>query len=142
MVTIQLLNEFGECEVGVVCVWLALTFESFFFERIEEFLIQDIFDIDHLSPMLNLGCMVLDSPWEFGWRFVGSHGIRLWGRLWAYKVVLGDRPVLIFLYCNPKDTMLYAAKFVMNGWGIGLYIVFNLAGDIVVDHPLKFRDIH
>lgn len=140
MVIIKVANEVGECVIGVVDVCLALTLDVIYFKWIKDFMLQDIFCIGHLVPLFNLGRMVLDPPWYFGCSCVLWQSSRLWGAGWAYKFLLSDRPVCGLLHCYPKETMMSATNFGLNGWGIVLDLAVNLAYDLVVDDPLEFRD--
>ena len=36
--------------------------------------------------------------------------------------------------------MLYAAKFGLNGWGLGFDLMLNLMDDLLVNHPIKLGD--
>ena len=62
MVIIHAMDEVGECVVGVVDVLLALKLEVISFDRIEDFLLQDICSVEHLAPLLNLVLVVLYLP--------------------------------------------------------------------------------
>ena len=140
MVVIQVLGDIRDCAVGVIDAGLTLILEVFFFDQIEEFLLQHILGFYHLAPLLNLGHMVLDLPWYFGCSCVGSKRIHLWGTVRDYKVMPGDCTVRGLMHRDTNKTMMSATMFGVNGWSIGLDFAVNLTDDIVVYHPLKFCD--
>ena len=60
----KVMDEPCQCAVGIVDVRLALNLELFFIQKTKEFLIEDVFCVYHLVPLVLLGRMLLDPHWN------------------------------------------------------------------------------
>ena len=65
MVIIQVLDEPYQYAACVVYVRFVLNLELFFIWLLQELLLEDVFFVHHLLPLVHLGLMLLGAPWEF-----------------------------------------------------------------------------
>ena len=80
---------------------LALTLKIFFFQRLKEFLIETVFCVHHLLPLVHLGRMLLDPPWYFLCLCIRWHWICLWRTGLECKLFPGDHLVCGLLHFHP-----------------------------------------
>ena len=111
MIIIEVLNEYRNCAVGIIYVGLALPLEVILLQRPQKFLLHDIFHIYHLAPLVHLGCMKLDVPWNFSFIRFGWHWSCLLGADRALKILPKYSLVCGLLHCHPEETMLSPSQF-------------------------------
>ena len=74
-------------------------------------MLQDIFHIYHLAPLVHLGCMKLDVPWNFSCICIGWHWSYLCGADRALKILPNYSAVCGWLHYQPKEIMLTPPNF-------------------------------
>ena len=117
---------------------MALPLEVILIQWLYKFLIQDIFRIYHLAPLVHLGRMMLNVPWNFICRRIIWQWILLWGTCLALKISPNYILVCGWLHYHPKETMMPPAQFWLDGWRACLNFAMDFADDFVFDDPLTF----
>ena len=138
MFIIKVPDEPFQCVIRVLGVCLMLTLELFFNQGLQEVLLEDVLLIYHLVPLVHLGRINLDWPWDFFWSWIGWSWSFFWRTCREFKFVPSDCSVCVWLYLHPKETILYYPKFWLNGWRIGLNFVMHFTDDLVIDEPFTF----
>ena len=106
MFIMQVRDEPCQFAAGVIDVCLALNLEVFFIERTRDLLLEDIFYVKHLAPLVQLSHMLLDRPWNFRCSCIWWYWIRLWKTGQVLNFFPSDCSVCIWLHCQTKDTRM------------------------------------
>ena len=81
-----------------VCVWS--NWCTLGVKWLQELLILDFFCVQHLAPLVHLGCMALDIPWDFICSCIDQHWSCLWRTGRALELFTGDCSLCGCMNCH------------------------------------------
>ena len=111
---------------------------KYFFKWLQEMLLQDVFFVHHVLPLFHLGRIMLDIPWDFGCSYIKRHWSYLCRTGWALNLLPVYSLVCGWLHCQPRETMLSSAYFLLDSWRVFLNFSMYSSDGLVIDYPLTF----